>query len=361
MYQTSLQSPSRSAKRSRSPRPPRPASSGRILALALATGCAAAAPYDVGFRGPGRLALIFEDAEAVRSLVIADASGSREIARGVEPRDARWIEPEQLLIVLEDPPEEFGLPPTRLALLSTRDATLSEIDGPRQHYDPEPSPDGRYFSVGVDIAEIGDSDLEIWELGGVRARIASRSQPLDEARWSPDGRELVVSRAVADRIESEGGIGGGGFAGVSFPWPRLFLLRRDLGTPRPIRDGATPGALAIGGTLPLWWDAAGIYARQRSGLVRCLPAEERCELVYSPGEWKRVIDGRAVTPVGSGNSGGVAWLLVALAETPRLVPTEIHRVDLATGRGRRVYAAPPGVVLVDIDWIDDALGSVSGR
>ena len=137
-----------------------------------------------------------------------------------------------------------------------RDAPNTRVlDGPRRHYDPEPSPDGRFLAIGVDVEGVGESDLEIWQLSesgdgdprgvdGGPERIASRAQALDEPRWSPDGRKLVVSHPIPD----PGGDDemGGGFGGVAFAWSRLFLLRRDLGTPSLLGDGEAPGHFRAG-------------------------------------------------------------------------------------------------------------------
>ena len=57
-------------------------------------------------------------------------------------------------------------------------------------------------------------------------------------------------------------------------------MRIDLGDPELIHDGVPGGPPAIGGSLPLWWDEQGLYARQRSGLVRCDPTRGGCVTVY---------------------------------------------------------------------------------
>lgn len=201
------------------------------VVLGLGLGCAPYALHDLELPSPGRLALILEDAQGVRSLRVLDELGTHALGLAVAPRDIRFIDPHRLLLIREEPAAGYGLPDTVLSILSLPDGSIRDIDGPRQHFDPEPSPDGRFFSVGVERASLGDSDFEIWELSDAPERIASRAQALDEARWSPDGRQLVASRPVRDGIETEGGLGGGGFGGISIPWPRLFLLRRDLGTP----------------------------------------------------------------------------------------------------------------------------------
>ena len=147
-------------------------------------------PYDFGFRGPGRLLLVFQNGEEELALVVSDADGARR-QRVERPRDARWITPTTILVLSEEIPEEFRLPRTFMVQiqLGANPKPNLVIDGPRRHYDPEPSPDGDWLAIGVDVEGVGESDLEIWELGEVFERIASRAQALDEPRWSPDGLE----------------------------------------------------------------------------------------------------------------------------------------------------------------------------
>lgn len=355
----------------------------RILVLAIALAAfACASPgktlrgseaLDFGFRGPGRLLVIFEDGEREVALVVSDADGARR-QRVERPRDARWITPTSMLVLSEEVPEEFRLPSTHMleVELDAGPAGIRVLDGPRRHYDPEPSPGGEWLAIGVDVAGVGESDLEIWRLWGrgdagrsgrsgesgaarqrdaVPERIASRAQTLDEPRWSPDARRLVASHPIPDPIGSDDSLGGG-FGGVSFAWSRLFLLRRDLGAPTLMADGATPGHFAAGGTLPLWWSKAGIYARQRIGLVLCTTEEQRCDPVYDPGAERRVVDGRRLfVDSAAGTQPLMALLLVAHADTPRLFASEIHRVDLGTGVGEIVFRAEPETLILDIDWI----------
>jgi hypothetical protein len=332
----------------------------RAAALALLTcaalalfGCAAlgrAQPrsaYDVGFRGPGRLLLVFE-AEHERLLVVQDAGGVRRVAADA-PRDARWVGRERLLVVSELPPTDgYGLPDTRVVLIDLASGEERALLGVGRHYDPEPSPDGRWLAIGADVGELGDSDLEIWSLEGEVERVAVRHQSVEEPRWRSDGRMLVASVLMADP-ESQAEAGGS-YGSTAFSWPRLHRLRRDLGDPERLADGEAPDSLAPGGSLPLWWSDAGIYARQRRGLVRCDPEGSGCELVHAPGDKRRVVDGRAV--------GHEAWLLTVEASDAfdRRLPDEILRVDLHSGQGRVVYRAPEGLFLRDIDWIDGEAG-----
>lgn len=348
-------------------RKPPPLASALLAYLALQVGglgCASSPeigfpePYDFGFRGPGRLLLILEDGEEERALVVFDKDGAQR--QGVErPRDARWITPTTILVLSEEIPEEFRLPRTHMLQIQLGEGPtpIRVIDGPRRHYDPEPSPDGDWLAIGVDIEDsggsgaIGESDLEIWELGEVFERIAFRAQALDEARWSPDGHALVASHPIPDPL-SEDSLGGG-FGGVSFAWPRLFRMRRDLGAPTLLHDGETPGQFAVGGSLPLWWAVEGIYARQRIGLVLCAPERGTCARIYEPGPKRRVVDGRAIFGRETADLGRrEALLLVAREESLHFAPSEIHRVDLDSGEGKIVFRAPEDILILDIDWIE---------
>jgi hypothetical protein len=319
------------------------------LLAAGALGCAHASPYDVGFEGPGRLLLVFEE-QAGRRLVVQDAAGVRVMAAAAA-RDARFVERDRLLVVSEIPPAEgYGLPDTRVTLFDLTSGGERTLLAKGRHYDPEPSPDGRWLAIGVDAGTLGDSDLEIWSLAGETLRMGIRHQSLEEPRWSPDARGLVASLLMADpEDEAEGG---GSYGSTAFTWPRLHRLRRDLGDPELLADGAGPDSLAPGGSLPLWWDETGIYARQRHGLVRCDPDGHGCVLVYATDESRRIVDGRAV-------GDGEAWLLTVEASDAfdRRLPDEILCVDLASGQGRAVYHAPDGLFLLDIDWIDGEAGS----
>ena len=85
----------------------------------------------------------------------------------------------------------------------------------------------------------------------------------------------------------------------------------------------------------------------------CAPLRGTCARVYTPGPERRVVDGRAIV---SGTAldpvHREALLLVALAESARLFPSEIHRVDLDTGDGEVVFRVPEGALILDMDWIE---------
>lgn len=316
------------------------------LALWLAA-CAHASPAELPrFDGPGRLLLLIERDDG-RRIALLDADGSRWLdmrALPGPPSDARLLSRDSLLLLLEVPSgEEYGLPDTQLAVLDLPDARSRPVGAPGRRYDPEPSPDGRYLAVGADTAGVGDSDLEIWSLADPAERLALRHESLEEPRWSADGFELVASRLMADPEGDEDT--GGSFAGTSFTWPRLHRMRRDLGDPELLWDGERARSLAAGGSLALWWDAAGLWARQNRGLVRCSLAEQRCALVFAAPEGRRIVDGRAA-------GAEVAWLLTVEARDAfdRSLPDEILRVSLASGALLGRWRAPEGSHVLDIDW-----------
>jgi len=312
-----------------------------IAVVALA--CAHAPASLPAFAGPGRLLLIL-DREGQRELVVLDARGSRRLDVQA-PREARFVAPDALLVVMEVPAEEeFRLPDTRLQRLELAGGGLSALGGRGRHYDPEPSPDGRWLAVGAETQGVGDSDLEIWSLEE-GTRVASRAQSFEEPRWRHDGRALVASVLMADPETDEDQ--GGGMLGTSFTWPRMHRLRRDLGEPTLLWDGDDERSLAPGGSLPLWWDESGIFARQRRGLVQCDARRGGCAVVYAPEAERRVVDGRRV-------GGMEAWLLTLPASDAfdRRQPDEILRVELPTGRVLGRWRAPAGVAITEIDWID---------
>lgn len=332
---------------------------GRALACALAlvaaTACAglprARPPLDPGYRGPGQLLLVFER-EAARELWTFGPRGAHRVPGG-GVREARWVAPDRILVVRESGEAPAGAPPdTRLALVEPAGGEVTALGPPGRYYDAEPSPDGAFLAVSAEAPALGDSDLEIWSLREASARIAVRHQSLEEPRWRPDARALVASVLMADPETDDDT--GGGFAGTSLAWPRLHLVRADLGDPQLLWDGRAPGTLAPGGTFALWWSERGLFARQREGLVRCEAAADRCALVFASGERRRVVDGRALRAGGAGAAREEAWLLSVetVDAFDRREPDTLHRVDLASGADRPL-ATPAGVAIVDIDWIAD--------
>lgn len=324
---------------------------GLLLAASAHCGACAHAPArDLPvFAGPGRLLLLLERAGAAE-IVILDEAGARVLGPadvGGVPTDARFTSPNALLVLVEVAGEdEFGIPDLQLCLLELGDGPARAIGPPGRRYDPEPSPDGRWLAVGAELAGLGDSDLEIWSLAGEPERVAVRHQSLEEPRWRPDGFALVASVLMSDPESDD--LGGGSFIGSSFSWPRMHRLRRDLGDPEIVWDGEAPDTLTAGGSLPLWWDARGLWARQNRGLVLCeLPARS-CRLIYATEETRRIVDGRAAGP-------GEAWLLSVEARDAfdRQRPDELVRISLESGRVLARWRAPTGTVILDLDWIAD--------
>ena len=320
-------------------------------AVVLACSLPAAAPrFDSGFRGPGRLVLIFEaaDPEAPRALVVHDASGARELAV-TGARAARWLSAHELLVSQETPSDEpYGLPQSRLLRVDVESGRARPIAEPARYFDAEPDARGERLAVGLELDDQGESDLLVLALGGATPKpIAGRSQPLDRPRWSPDGAALVVLQTIPDPEgeESETGLS---FGGQQVSWPRLFRVASDLrGALAPLRDGEPGRAFAAGGSLPLFWSEHGIYARQRRGLVRCDPDGSGCALVWAPGAKKRVVDARA-----SGADRALALVRDHGAPAELDLPRELYRVELDSGRAELLYAAPADVYLAEIDWVD---------
>jgi hypothetical protein len=319
------------------------------LALSVVAGCAHLAPdaepaHGLRFDGPGRLLVVFAREGAGRELVLLESGGARRLPLPAF-REARFVAGDRLVLALEIPAaDEYGLPGTQLALHDLASGATQRFGPPGRHYDLEASPDGRYLAVGVEREGVGDADLEIWSLDPTPEQVASRAQSLEEPRWRHDGHALAVAVLMEDP-ESDDDTGGG-FGGHALSWPRLHRLRLDLGAPELVPDGETSHRLAPGGTLPLWWDARGIFGRQRAGLVRCDP-RGGCALVYAPAAGRRIVEGR---PVGS----GTAWLLSVEASDAfdRREPDEVLRVDVASGSELSHWRAPAGVAILDLDWID---------
>jgi hypothetical protein len=320
-----------------------------ILTAALAgaplAGCASfVGPWDIGHRGTGRIAVIYApedpDLGMTTQLVVYDRTGARRVT-APEPRAVQWLGRESLLLGLRHAPEAEGyLDRLELRRVDLRTGASSAVGEPGHYFDLAADPKGVLLALGVESADLGDSELQIWDLGS-GARLARRAQTLDRPRWSPNGRHLVVGqpRPDSDDAETHEGVSIGG---VAISWPRLFRLRRGLeGTLVQLHDGARGGSLAPGGSLPLWWDWRGIWARQRTGLVRCAPDGRGCETVYAPGEERSVVDGCATATE--------AWLVVRHGEAAN----EIHRVAL-TGwwQDARVFHPPPGFAVAAIACTD---------
>jgi hypothetical protein len=324
------------------------------LALALLAGACqrsrTPAPFDVGFRGPGRLVALFENADpdVPRTLVLFDREGARALPIE-KPRGARWISAHTLLVSQEVPSSEpYGLPNTQFVRLDVESGKTEPFATPARWFDAEPDPSGERLAAGVEVDDQGESELVLLALGSRGEKpLADVTRPLDRPRWSPDGRSLVVLQTLGD-AEDEEDETGVSFGGQSVAFPRLFRVPAELsGKLELLRDGDPGGPLAPGGSLPLWWGARGVYARQRRGLVLCDPAGSGCGLVFAPGEKKRVVEGRPAGP-------NRALLLVRdFANGSEVeLPQELYQVALDSGAGKVIYKAPDDVYLSDIDWVD---------
>ena len=327
-------------------------SAGSLAGSGGLAGCAAPHdPWDLGGAQPGRVAAIVEwrdaDGEIRSELRVFGPQGSERVDLAA-PRTARWLDARRLLVGLRSPAAEGDyVPRLQIRLVDLESGDSRAVGSPGLFFDLEPSPDGALLALGVQQAGLGDSELQVWDLVAPGEPLAERAQTLDRPRWSPNGRHLVVSLSKPDSDDSElhDGVS---IEGVSLSWPRLFRLRRDLvGRLEPLHDGAPGGALAPGGTLPLWWDEHGIWARQRAGLVRCDPQAGGCAVVYTPAERRSVLGGCAFRR-------GEAWLQVMNAATASgdHLANELHRVDLASGALLRRYRAPEGRFVVDLDCAD---------
>lgn len=315
-----------------------------LLALVLVACAHAPSRRQVDFHGPGRMLLILERSDLPPELIVFDADGAHPVAIEA-PREARFVTARELLVVVEVPAlEEFRLPDTRLVRVDLASGRTRSLGERGRHYDAEPSPDGRFLAVGRDTPEVGDSDLEIWSLRDQGERIAVRHQSLEEPRWQRHGPDLVVGLLMADP-ESDDATGGG-FGGTALTWPRLHRLRRDLGAPERIADGERAGRLEPGGSLPLWWDERGLFARQRRGLVRCDPDAGRCQTAFAPDDGRRVADGRRF-----GEDGALLLTADAEAAHDRRLPDRLLRVDLRSGSRALLYQAPAGTGIAELDWI----------
>jgi dipeptidyl aminopeptidase/acylaminoacyl peptidase len=307
------------------------------------------APYDAGFRGPGRLVLLFENADpsVPRVLVVHDRDGARALAVD-DARGARWISSHALLVSQELPPEEeYGLPRTQLLRVDLDSGAIEPFAPPARWFDAEPDPRGERLAAGVEVDDQGASELVLLSLATRGEKpLADSPRALDRPRWSPDGAALVVLQTVPDPdgVDSETGMS---FGGQEVAFPRLYRVSADLtGKLSLLRDGEPGGPLTPGGSLPLWWDERGVYARQRRGLVLCDPSGAGCRVVFAPGGERRVFEGRA-----AGRDEALLLVRDHSEQSDVELPQELFRVRLDSGNGESIYRAPRDVFLSDIDWV----------
>ena len=309
----------------------------------------APAPWDAGFRGPGRLALIFEpgDPEQKRALVVHDREGAFKIDVD-NPRAVRWISAHVLIVSQELPPEEeYGLPRTQLLRVDTETGAIEKFATPARWFDAEPDPEGKRLAAGLEVDDQGESELLLFSLASHGERpLADAPKALDRPRWSPDGESLVVLQTVSDPDGADSATVMS-VDGQEIAFPRLYRVSADLtGKLSLLRDGDPGGPLVAGGSLPLWWDARGVYARQRRGLVLCDPQGSGCKVVFTPGGDQRVYEG---CPAGPDRA-----LLLVREHAEQLdaeLPQSLVQIDLGTGNAQPIYQTPRDVFLSDIDWI----------
>ena len=326
-----------------------------LCVLALCAGCGG--EYDaselpealrINFRGPGTLAVVWNlagpDDVPDHRLAVYARSGARML--GVEhPIEVRWLAPDALLVSRELRADAIDeLPRAQLSAVDPSDGTSIDLGEPGRYFGAEPSPDGHLLAVAAELDERGESRLELRDLEASAGLLVATATSFDEPRWSPDGRALVAAKMVQAADPDEVSIGG-----VSVPSPRLYRLRRDLfGSARPLPDGPPGGGLAPRGSLPLYWSADGIVARQREGLVLCDPEGGGCLLVGPSPEGRRIVEAR---PFGAG-----ARALVLLVDTGDAslhpLPIEVGVVDLQT-QETVVIAHVTGAHPVDLDWTGD--------
>lgn len=326
-----------------------------FAALLLGTGCAplADAPLpEFDFPGPGRLAVVWHMGEPddlpERRLIVYDGGGADAVPVE-QPLEVRWLGPDALLVLAERPARAIGEFPDA-QLLRVREGSAPEpLGAPQRYYNAEPRADGSQLLVGVELDDQGDSALEVWSLSDEAPRpVARRELALDEPRWAPDGDAVAVARMI--ELDPDADAASLGVGGITVPWPRLFTLDPDLQGPLTgVHDGARDAPPAAGGSLPLWWDASGLYARQRAGIVRCSSPESGCELVLAAPQGRRVVDARPF-------EGERALVLLIDTESRELapLPSEIWLMDLATGRGAPLAALPAGAFPLDLDWTPSA-------
>jgi hypothetical protein len=322
--------------------------------VAVLSACATNGPeidprLELPFSGPGRLVVLWHlgdpDDPPNRHLVVYDADGARPV-EVEDVREVRWLDARTLLVAQEVPAgDPAELPQTRLLRVRLATGGVEPIAKPRRYYNAEPSADGRWLAVGEEVNDQGDSALEIWLLArGGATRMRRREQNLDEPRWSPESDALAVAMMVEPDADADGQ--SLGVAGVTVPWPRLFVLDAGFADPAlPVHDGARDRPPTAGGSLPLFWTRAGLHARQRGGLVRCASPESGCELVVENPPGRRLADARPFAKEG-------AFLLLVDATSEELNPlaSEIWTASLATGSAGALFPARPGAWPLDLDW-----------
>jgi hypothetical protein len=290
--------------------------------------------FALPFHGPGRIATVWhwgrEEPFSQKALVVVEDGRARELPVDA-PEWIRWVSPSDLLVT-SSPLEDRGR--RHRVLLVDPEGRVRRIVTTEPDVDAlVPSPDGRLLAH-TRYTEQGRGALELLAFDDALSVVARRGAELDALHapaWKPDGSELVASRL---RPSPPGG-------GIVV---RMYRVSRDLREVTLVHDGPPGGPPEPLGARALWWGPDGVYARIDAGVSRCDPDGGGCRPIWTPPS------GFVVAGAAAGE--GVALLLVA-DDDPRTSETrarELHRVDLATGRGERLHRTPDGVFLTELAW-----------
>lgn len=216
---------------------------------------------------------------------------------------------------------------------------LQTLGGQGGAWGMQPSPDGSWVAM-LRTPDRGPTLLEVHALPANKEAPFPEltPQPRPETKdfshptWSPDSKMLAVA---AWPVEPSGKL-----------WPRLALYDFHTHAVQRIEDGLVKGVREPGGTKPLLWTQAGLFAASDERILRCDPAGGGCTLFHTLAAHLRVHSAVAI-------GGGKALVLLRdLSADPfdtRAV--EIHTLDLQQGGTQRLVRTPPGVFLESLDWI----------
>jgi hypothetical protein len=307
-----------------------------------ATATKAPLQYVVPYEGTGQLATIWSSGSIGPhgdALIITSHGESKRV--DVEaPNRVRWRLPTELIV--QQDILSSATHGDRILRIDRTGHVLAVLGDGEHLVEPQPAPGGRWLALqrlkegGVKDLEVRDFDNDLRPLT-IYPRGPELRTLFPAIVWSPDAAHLVTTTMVQDP-QVKGAL-----------FPRLVLLDRDNSDSiRRVPDGPNGKDAEHAGVAPLFWNERGLYVRSNRGLLRCDPNGSGCEFVYGPGEARFAFTGTAV-----GNDQ--ALLLVQDHKTDPLETraTEIHQVDLATGKGRVLLRLADGVFIDDIDWIAD--------